>query len=348
MVATARSEEKLREVYKSYLAHDENATKTGKALGMNESTVRRHVREFKERCLPFRDDVVELPNFPDDDVDAKTILDTMEKRFAKRQDHHRSLHWFPIKVKSDLPIGVCVFGDPHLGSNGCNVSLLRRDCKLISETPGAYGINIGDTVDNWGGRLVRLYAENDVSKATERKLAEWFLKDSGVKWLVWLDGNHDTMGSGFTDYMRAINGSIVPMIDWRARFRLVFPNGKECRWDAAHNHKGHSMWNELHGQERAAYMDEDADIYVAGHHHTWATKRKEMPNGAIANLARVRGYKWIDDHADRHGFNSQQNGASIMFVIRPKAKSAVEFVRMFEDIEDGCEYLKIIREKDGR
>ena len=47
-----------------------------------------------------------------------------------------------------------------------------------------YAANIGDTVDNWGGTLTRLYADNDVSRQTERRLACWFLEEAGIPWRV--------------------------------------------------------------------------------------------------------------------------------------------------------------------
>lgn len=352
MSQKAISDDELQRTVNVFAAFNEDVAKTTLELGVSESTLRRRRQSAAEKGItPKLDDgsQVDLPNFPDDDVSAEEILSMMERRFDKRLKHHQSLHWFPIKFKTEEPIGIVVVGDPHLGSNGCNVPLLRQHVDLMSNTPGCYAVNIGDTTDNWGGRLIRLYAENDVSKATERKLARWFLQDSGVPWIVWLEGNHDHMDGGFCEYLKAINAKSIPMVDWRARFRLVFPNDVEARFDAAHNHKGHSMWNPLHGQTRAAHMDEIADVYVAGHHHTWALSTQEMADGRITHYARARGYKFIDEHAHRHGFNEQQYGASIMFVVRPKHHgNAIKFIRSFADIEDGCEYLKIVQKKDGK
>ena len=354
MATKTVSDEELQETVNIYARLGTN-TATAAELGVEDSTVRRRRKMAAERGItPKLDDAsqsAELPNFPDDDVSAEEILGMMEKRFEKRLQHQKSLRWFPIKFKSLEPVGVVVIGDPHLGSNGCNIPLLREHVDLMKKTPNCYAVNIGDTADNWpwGSRLIAQYANNDVSKATERKLARWFLEDSGIPWIVWLEGNHDHMDGGFVQYLRAINADVIPMVDWRARFRLVFPGDVECRVDAAHNHKGHSMWNPLHGQTRAAHMDEDADIYVAGHHHTWALMTQEMPDGRIIHMARARGYKYIDDHAHRHGFYEQQHGASIMFVIRPKHHdNSIKFIRSFADVEDGCEYLNIVRKKDGK
>jgi hypothetical protein len=288
-----------------------------------------------------------LPEFPDDDVSAEHILDHMARRFEQRKRAAEAQKWFEIRVQEDAPIGIIWFGDPHLGNNGCNVPLLRRDVALAAGTPGLYGANIGDTVDNWGSKLVHLYASNDVSRSTERRLARWFLQDSGVKWLLWLEGNHDRMDGSFCTYMRAINANVIPMVDWRARFKMRFPGGRSIRIDAAHNHKGHSQWNELHGQTRAAMLDEEADLYIAGHHHTWGLAVKELPGGRVATLARARGYKWLDDHAIHGGFTIQQNGAAILTVLDPAARSPVEVVRAFADAEEGAEYLAWKRARLG-
>ncbi len=280
-----------------------------------------------------------LPQFPDDDVSADQILDMMARRFEQRLKADAARKWFEIKLGEDVPIGILWFGDPHLGANGCHVPLLRRDVQLAATVPGLYGANIGDSVDNWGSKLVHLYASNDVSRATERRLARWLLQDSGVRWLLWLEGNHDRMDNAFTTYLRAINANVVPMIDWRAKFKLRFPGGRSVRVDAAHNHKGTSMYNELHGQTKVALMDEEADLIIAGHHHTWGLAIKELPGGRVSTLARARGYKWLDDHAVHGGYLQQQCGASILTVLDPNARSPVELVRAFGDAEEGAEYL---------
>lgn len=636
-------------------------------LGVNPQGVYKAVKAH-ETAPEKKEPEVSLPVFPDDDIDALSILDHMAKRFKQRKAAADARKWFRVKVSTDEPIGVTWFGDPHIGSNGCNVPLLRRDVDIVSKTPGMFGANIGDTVDGWGGRLIKLYAENDVSKKTERLLARWFLRDSGVKWLLWLHGNHDchsedtrlltkrgwvdhesiedsdlvlgfnsqsgrsewqpikrvaryqhegemvhiqtrqldqlvtanhrvfarrylgkkkygpweffdaaalpnnfcvqtnatvqtagvaltddqirfaawiltdghinargdftifqskdggkieavlagcgfkysvttrvrsathicgkalkkpplptrtyyilaaskpaaqeiiktkdnlppwvddlderqfdvfmgalldgdgaratnrgvhssavlhgrrefleqvqaaavakgwrahlsvarekdyrlnvckrstahaitsknvsvvpysgtvwclevplgnfmvsrngkpcfsgnSMSGDFTHYMEACNVAMVPMIDWRAQFIVAFPNGCEVKVDASHNHKGHSMWNELHGQERAAYMEEATDLIIAGHHHTWAHKAKEMPDGRVVQLVRARGYKFLDTHAARWQFAEQQNGASIVTILNPLSDSPTERVKVFADVEAGADYLGYLRNR---
>jgi len=332
------------ETLRAYYENDENVRAAARALGIARSTYRnRLIKALDEEHLGDGNKLI-LPTFPDDDIDAEDILDHMEKRFEQRLEHDKALKWFKIKMLSNDPIGLVVVGDPHIGSNGCNVKLLRSDIDIMANTPGVYAINIGDTADNWAyGNLVRLYAENDVSRQTERRLARWFLQDSGIPWILWLMGNHDTMAGEFSTYLKTLNANELPMVDWRAKFKLVFPNDVEVKIDAAHNHKGTSIYNALHGQKRAALWNEEADLYVAGHHHNWACMQEELSDGRIVTLARARGYKWLDDYAVHHGFHSQETGASIMFVIDPNTDNPVERLQPFPSLKAGANYLSYRR-----
>jgi len=294
-------------------------------------------------AVPRKAPGLTFPVFPSDEIPTSEILDHLERQYAQQATAAAARKWFSIAVDDNLPIAINWFGDPHLGSPGCNIKLLRRDVEIVAKTPGMFGGNVGDTVDNWGGRLLRLYAESDVSKKTERQLARWFLQDSGVPWLIWLHGNHESMSSEFKLYMDGLGAEQVPMIDWRAQFKVTFPNGAEMRIDAAHDHKGHSMWNDLHGQERASVMEEQADIYIAGHRHNWAFKVKETVDGRVVNLVRCRGYKFLDDYAVRWQFPQQQQGASMVTLLDPVTDSPTERIRVFADTRAAADYLTYLR-----
>ena len=60
----------------------------------------------------------------------------------------------------------------------------------------AHGVNIGDVTNNWTGRLMKKYADQTTTVRRARRLAEWLMHDSGVKWLMWLVGNHDAWENG--------------------------------------------------------------------------------------------------------------------------------------------------------
>lgn len=285
---------------------------------------------------------VKAPIMPSDDLPTEEIIDSMCKRFSKRSDAHSAKKWMEFKVDTDKPIGICWFGDPHIDDDGCNWPLLKEHIDICKNTEGLYGANIGDTHNNWVGRLVKEYANQNTSRGTAFKLIEWFFKDSGVNWMFWLLGNHDEWNYG-GESLGLMAKNICPMIDWRAQLKLKFKNGKECLIDAAHDHAGHSQWNQLHGQQKASAMGGIAHLYIAGHRHNWALAQHECSQtNRIYWLARARGYKHIDTYAEHLGYGSQKFGASVVSIIDPKAKD-VNMVRCFADVKEGAEYLNFLR-----
>lgn len=326
-----------------------NITQAAKEIGMPRSTL---VHRIELARIALDDGVIEsqskieLPTFPDSDIDTDEIIDHMEQRFKKRLKHEAAKTWFSVKFPTDETIGLAVVGDPHLGTN-TNWPLLKSHVSCMKETKGLYAINIGDNADNWGwGRLMALYADDDISRQTERRLGKWLL-ESGIQWCAWLHGNHELFHGEFPTYLEAINCKKVPMVDWRAKLKLVFPSG-ELKVDAAHDHKGSSIYSPLHGQKRAAlWGQESCDLYVAGHRHSWALSQEELDNGHCVVLGRARGYKWNDPYSLRHGFAEQSYGASLLFVIDIKADGPMKIVP-FADLLEGAEYLKWKRASDRR
>lgn len=343
------SDDELRKLYEK---HNGVITYIAKEIGMARSTVDGWIHNlglkgqgnYVQRNIPPADTAtVELPEFVDDDIPVEEIIDSLSKRFEKRNTAHKQKKWFPIKVNSNGPIGLSFFGDPHVDDNGCNWPLLKHHCELHAKTEGLFAVNIGDIENNWTGRLAKLYANQDTSRSTAHKLTEWFLKDSGINWLVWLMGNHDMWGE-LSTVMRAMNVDRIPMEDWQARFKLVFPNGKECKIWAAHDFKGHSMWNSLHAPQKAAHMKSEAHIYACGHTHNWACHHEESASRDFTYwLIRSRGYKFIDEYADLLGHFPQQEGASVTVIIDPGASSAAGFVQAFADMDVAVDYLNYLR-----
>jgi hypothetical protein len=292
---------------------------------------------------PVAEADVTLPEFPDDDISVDEIREMMVKRFEKRQSYQKAKDWFSIKVNIKGPIGVTFWGDPHVDDDGCNWPLLNHHCDIHRANKALFSVNIGDTINNWADRLAKLYANQETSLKTAKKLAEWFLKDSGIRWICWLAGNHD-LWTDFTDYLRAQNVARIPMEDWQARFKLVFPNGREAKIWAAHNFAGHSQFNTLHGPQKAAHSKAEADIYASGHTHNWAIHQEESASRDFTYwLIRSRGYKYIDDYALKLGHFPQAEGASITCVINPDAESQSGFIQAFADMDVASDYLAWLR-----
>ncbi len=287
---------------------------------------------------------VTFPDLPSSELEPDELIEQAAVRFERHASARDARRWMEIKVKSTDPIGLAFVGDPHLDNNGCNWPLLREHIRILRDTPGLYATNLGDLTDNWVGRLIRLYADQEMSKKQAWKLGKYFLRDAGIKWMCHIIGNHDAWNDG--PYLIKANAApIVPVEDWQSRFQLVFPRGKPVRIHAAHNFQGSSIWNPMHGPQKASMLLEDADIYAAGDRHNWAINQSENANrGFVYHLIRARGYKFIDSYSDNLGHTSQKYGATVTAIINPLAEDVSRIV-CFADLEEAARYLTYLRAK---
>lgn len=337
----ALSDDVLRETAAVFKATGSNQKRTAESLGIARSSLQNRLKVAEERNL-IAPQMVEMPAFVldgDEEEDISVILDRMKKAQERKRKAAEERNWFPIKIHEEKPYGILWFGDPHLGPD-TDWSLLERHI-AVARQDGVYGGNIGDTTDNfpWTGRLARIWAEKDVSSQTERRLATWFMLEAGIKWMVFLLGNHDVWNGG-TEFYKMIGAYNVPVIDWRARFTLVHKNGSQTRIDAAHGRKGNSIYNPTHGTLRDAKFGEEAALFVTGHIHCYGLFDIEFPERKTRTwLAQISGYKTNDRYALVNGFAESNHGSAVFSIIDP----ATGKVQCFGDVEEGSEYLKWLR-----
>ncbi len=318
------------------------------AMGISRSAFQNRLaiaksRRFGEGSAPR----IELPVLDDEHEPIEEVINRMTRNFERAKKAHDAKQWFSIKISETLPIGILFVGDPHVDDNGCAWPILRRHAQLCASTPGMYAVNIGDSSNCWGGRLIKKYADQDASVHTARRLVEWLLLSSGFKWLVWLMGNHEHMGDGapLLHEMNKRHGTTrVPMLDWTARFTLDFPNGEQIRIHCAHDFPGNSMWNPVHGPVKAAMFGDRVDLLVCGHKHNWAISQWELAEqGTSPLMVRTRGYKHHDDFAKKIGKHEQEEGQSILVLIDPSSDIKSGRVQAFTDIEKGAKILSWMR-----
>lgn len=324
--------------------HDSMVAST--QTGICSSTIRRWRRLLKGggELVSSDDRVVgqapeySYPDIPDPNLPIEEIIDIREKAFELQKEHDSVVKWMPIKMRTNEPIMVCFVGDPHVDDDGCNWSVLKNDIKTFQK-PGVYCVNIGDTINNWSGRLTHLYAEQETSRQTAIRLGRWFVGQA--KWLTWIRGNHDLWTpAGLIDEDA---GKFSHVSDWESKFKVVFPNEFEIKVHAAHNFKGTSIYNKLHGAKRQAmFSGSEADVYVQGHHHEWNCDFYEDENNhRVVTLIKVRGYKFHDDYATLHGFGEQQYGSTIGVIVDPTGDRCKTYP--YYNIQDGYKYLEYLR-----
>lgn len=178
--------------YQAVVQRHGNIADAARALGVARTTLRDRID--RERRLHGVVDVasethqLSLPVLPESRPSIDEILERMTGDFETKRAATDAAEWFPVAVRDNKPFGLWVWGDPHLDNPGCDISLLRHHIELARH-PAVFSLNIGDTLDGWVGRLVRLYGESSIDVHNARELALWFMRE--VRWLLWLAGNHD-------------------------------------------------------------------------------------------------------------------------------------------------------------
>lgn len=288
-------------------------------------------------------DVPQPAELPPPDLPFGDRLEQIKARNSLRIAHKRAQAWQRVTLPVHGPYGLCFFGDPHLDDPYCDLGLIEEHASICRETAGLFGVNGGDSLNNWIGNLKKLYADQSVTADEGWELADWFMNGLGVRWALWLLGNHDVWETGFRIFER-MNVQRILMRDWDAKVVLQSPDG-ECRLWARHDFKGSSIYNELHGLRRAATFSANADIYAAFHRHTWGTASGEGEDGKRFCLVRAKGYKEQDSYALKNGFTEQIGGQSVVTVIQPR-RGLAPLVHAFDDVATGADFLTFLRRKE--
>ena len=287
----------------------------------------------------------EFTPLPDDDVPIEELIAQRKRKFQHKREHEEASKLIPIKVKMDGAIGILHFGDPHVDDDGCDIEAIERHTDLVNRTEGLFAANVGDTTNNWVGRLARLYGDQATSASQAWKIAEWFV--NRCDWLYMIGGNHD-LWSGSGDPLRWIakhQNSLYKSSE--ARIALRFPSGLEVRVNARHDHSGSSIWNPAHGPMKAALMGTRDHLYVAGHKHESAySVLKDPISGITMHAMKVASYKIYDRYAKERGFRDNCLSPCALTTINPALPpDHPDLVKVWWEPEEGADYLTFLRRR---
>jgi hypothetical protein len=324
---------------------------------MNERTLQMRLKKMKDKGYVIPDSTYqpgrqvvdkgdyEFTALPDDDVPIEELIAQRKRKFQHKREHEEASKLIPIKVKMDGAIGILHFGDPHVDDDGCDIEAIERHTDLVNRTEGLFAANVGDTTNNWCGRLARLYADQTTSAAQAWKIAEWFI--NRCNWLYMIGGNHD-LWSGSGDPLRWIAKQQDALYkSSEARLALRFPNGLEVRVNARHDHSGSSIWNPAHGPMKAALMGTRDHLYVAGHKHESAySVLKDAISGITMHACKVASYKIYDRYAKERGFRDNCLSPCALTTINPALPADhPDLVKVWWDPEEGADYLTYLRRR---
>lgn len=321
-------------------------------LGTNHSTIWKRLKRAEE-LYGFTVEAAMVPEpvkVDDDDLpDGFEVINRAADLNAKEiaSAHKKWRRW--IRVRKE-PFGIAIFGDMHADNKGTDLHRLKSDLALCAAS-GVRAVNIGDTLDNfhYTGKLSKVQAHNRMSEKEGLAVARWIVRDSGVKFDAHILGNHDAWAGGpyahlFMEWARQAKHP-SKFYDWIVSITYDWGDG-QYELLAAHDFKGNSIHNPLHGLFRRAKDDGTADGYAAGHRHTAADGSFENAfRGKRYSFGRVGSYKKWDGHAHRAGFDQQTEGASCMFVINPLSEDLSGRCQVLPSIAEGLEYLDMKRAK---
>ena len=343
------------------LSRDEQAALLGIKRRTLQHRIEKSLSEFSKPIgnaivspvVEQKKDEPEYPTFTEPGLPAKEIRDHFKAAGERVMQRKKEENWFPIKLPTDDPYGICVFGDPHLGVKTL-WQKLENDCETVKKTKGLWALNLGDTVDSWpvNGRLARLWSENPISLGVEWTLVRWFFHEAMPdKWLVWLLGNHDTFNTNGAAMFKEISRNVVPVMETEAKFVIWTPNKSHFPIIARHDFPGHSQFTTLHGIVR--YLRERADVDrgvhvlgVEGHKHQWAIHEEEQADrGYLFTAIRAKGYKMPDEYTKTRNLAAQDYGESVVVTFNPRAKNLATQMMVHRDVGEGAAYLTWLRRR---
>jgi hypothetical protein len=348
MGAPPLSDELCREALAALDASGGCKTRAAASLGLNRKTFNSRLDVAKSRRIESVSEdkpwsVEELPSsrLPINDLLAKR---RDEAQRAKAWNEARNL--IDIKVNTAGPIGLMLFGDPHIDNYGCDFNLLESHLAIAAaRSRYLFAGNLGDISDNWVGRLQRIYASSPTTVKDAWRLAEWMLRDAGVDWLFLVRGNHDVW-SGDSDPLDWIMRGTTS-VDERhgVRLSLNHPCGNATRVHVRHDFKGNSQFNGLHGLVKETLWGHRDHIIAAGHRHFGEDGAQVTPEG-VTQMVRVSGYKAVDDYAKQGQFSDKRIHPSALIIIDPSRPDTCRSrTWCAPTVEEGAEYLDWLRAK---
>lgn len=282
----------------------------------------------------------EIAELPDDAPTIDELLHRRVQQFQRKSAAKDARKLIPVRINLDGPVAIAHFGDPHVDDDGTDIPLLQRHVNVVNRTEGMFAGNVGDTTNNWIGRLARLYSEQTTSAKEAWLLAEWLFRS--MDWLYVLGGNHDAW-SGAGDPLSWIARQGGTLYEPHgARLALQFPNGRVVRLNARHDFKGHSQWNTAHGVAKAAQMGWRDHILTCGHTHVSGYQVvKDPATGLISHAIRAASYKVHDRYADEKGLPDQNIFMCPVTVVDPQyADDDPRLITTLFDPEEGADYLR--------
>lgn len=199
---------------------------------------------------------------------AEEWLDEAERRQQMREKIEDEYGYAKIELDTDRPLAIGITGDWHLGSN-CNLNMLRRDLKIMSEHPlVAGGFFMGDLTEsaNFNPAQDEMYFNLEEQRAMMESMFDLVGKD---RILGMFKGNHDHRWErkhGTSKYTGLAEKYEAPVFYGNSYIDLYI-NDISYKGMGSHRLRGSSIYNNAHASARGHREIEGLDFVISGHNH---------------------------------------------------------------------------------
>jgi hypothetical protein len=238
------------------------------------------------------------------------------------------------------------FGDPHVDDDGTDWRSLLHHIDVVKKTSGLFAANVGDTRNNWVGRLARLFGSQGTSSKEALVLAKYFTDQLAGQWAFIIGGNHDLWSGEGNDPLEFIASQAKALYEpSEARIKCLNLDGEFMTINARHDFSGTSQWNPVHAVTKAIQMGHRDDVSICGHkHQSGIGAIKDPDTGKCCWGIQVASFKIFDRYAREKGFRDQAISPSATVICDPKA-SMEGRIKVFWNPDEGAEYLTFLRSK---
>ena len=130
----------------------ETKAEAGRSLGLTRKGFAYRLDVARDRLgdLPDYGEPIEgfsSPELPTDEMPTDELIEHMKRRYSTRKNAKDARDPIPIKMKSNDPVGLLMFGDIHVDSppHKCNWPELDRCVAICESTEGMRGVSLGVT-----------------------------------------------------------------------------------------------------------------------------------------------------------------------------------------------------------
>jgi len=272
--------------------------------------------------------------------DISAVWGYVERENEKKIHRLHELTDVRVSLSGDRPIGLAAFSDFHITSGCTNLRRLREDGELLADTDGAYGLLIGDYIDNHVKHRAAVVSR-DMSPTREMELFNYWLSIVRDSVLAMVSGNHDafsTQASGLDPLTSIAERNRLYYTPDELNLSLEF-GSQTYRIMLRHRTLHNSGLNHAHGLfrhlERSA--NEPWDIGISGHHHV-CTVASQVILGKMRYAIRPGSYQVSTSFSRALGFCEAQP-FSPMVILWPNERK----ISMYHDVRLGLEVLKKLR-----